>query len=335
VVSRRDHLYYLTGFLQGRHHAAAAFVGPGGRVALVGAGVPEGVAADEVIEYKAAFHATMHSRQQEAVAEKLAPVIPRSGRWGADLGGGAACVTALAGLDAIDVTPELVRLRQHKLPDEVEAIREAIRVSEAVYAAAKAAIRPGLDEVELFAHLRAEATRAAGEDLEHLGNDYQANSPGGSPRRRAMAAGELYILDAGPSLHGYFADNCRTFSVDRAPTPVQERAWQTLDGLFALVEQAVKPGVEAAAVYRLADQYLRDQGYAGMQHHLGHGIGLAPHEAPQLNPHYEATFAEGDLFTVEPGIYAPELRAGIRLEENYLLTGRGVERLTSFPRSLI
>ena len=71
-----------------------------------------------------------------------------------------------------------------------------------------------------------------------------------------------------------------------------------------------------------------------MTHHLGHGIGLAPHEAPELNPKYDATFEVGDVFTMEPGLYREDLRAGIRLEENYLLTDRGLEQLTSFPRSL-
>ncbi len=65
-------------------------------------------------------------------------------------------------------------------------------------------------------------------------------------------------------------------------------------------------------------------------HHLGHGFGLFPHEGPHLNPRWDDTFAVGDVFTAEPGLYGPELRAGIRLEENYVVTETGVERLTRF-----
>ncbi len=334
VLSRRDHVYWLTGFLCNRHQAAAAALDQAGRVVLAGAGVPDGLAVDETLAYAPSYRATLHSRQHESVAQALAGAVSRGGPWAADLGGGAACVTALAGPDAADIGPDLLRLRQQKSADEVASIRAAIDVTEAMYAAARLALRPGLDEFELFCHLRAVATSAAGGDLEFLGNDFQANSPGGLPRRRPMQAGELYILDAGPAVDGYFADNCRTFSVDRDPSPAQWHAWRALDGLFPAIEAAVRPGVAAAAVFQLADEYLREQGYAGMVHHLGHGVGLAPHEAPQLNPDYQAVFAVGDVFTVEPGVYADDLRAGIRLEENYLLTSTGIERLTHFPRDL-
>jgi Xaa-Pro aminopeptidase len=69
---------------------------------------------------------------------------------------------------------------------------------------------------------------------------------------------------------------------------------------------------------------------------LGHGIGLFPHEGPHLNPRpeWDDVFEEGDVFTVEPGLYTPEMRAGIRLENDYLVTATGVELLSDFPLEL-
>ena len=61
-------------------------------------------------------------------------------------------------------------------------------------------------------------------------------------------------------------------------------------------------------------------------HHLGHGFGLFPHEGPHLNARWDDVFEEGDVFTAEPGLYTDELRAGIRLEQNYVVTA-GLERL--------
>ncbi len=69
-------------------------------------------------------------------------------------------------------------------------------------------------------------------------------------------------------------------------------------------------------------------------HHLGHGIGLFPHEGPHLNPHWDDTFVEGDVFACEPGLYAPELHAGLRIENDYLVTASGVELLSPFPLEL-
>lgn len=335
ILSRREHVNYFTGFLHGRFHAAAAFVKADGRLILVGAGVPEEVAADEIIPYEGGYLATMHSRQFETVAEKLGPVVPKNARIGADLGGGIACLAALGGTGVADLTRQVYRLRKRKHADEVDAIRAAIGIAEVMYAAAKQAIHPGADEVEVFAQLRAEATEAAGEDLEYFGNDFRANALGGLPRRRRMEAGELYILDAGPLLHGYFADNCRTFAVDRSPTTAQMRAWEHIDSLFPQLEAAIRPGMKAVEVFKLADEHFKEKGYKGMIHHLGHGMGMCPHETPELNPNYDAVFEAGDVFTMEPGVYTDELKAGIRLEENYLLTERGVEKLTTFPRSLV
>ncbi len=69
-------------------------------------------------------------------------------------------------------------------------------------------------------------------------------------------------------------------------------------------------------------------------HHLGHGVGLAPHEGPHLNPMWDEKFEEGDFFTVEPGMYHEDLCAGIRLEQNYLVTADGVKLLTDWPLEL-
>ena len=61
---------------------------------------------------------------------------------------------------------------------------------------------------------------------------------------------------------------------------------------------------------------------------------MYPHEAPHLNPNWDDRFAEGDVFTVEPGLYDESLCAGIRIEENYLVTADGIEQLTSTPTEL-
>jgi len=69
-------------------------------------------------------------------------------------------------------------------------------------------------------------------------------------------------------------------------------------------------------------------------HHLGHGIGLDAHEVPRLNPEWDDTLQVGDVIAIEPALYATELRSGIRLEQNYLITESGAERLSVFPLDL-
>lgn len=336
IISRREHIYYFTGFLHKRFNAAAVLIETGGGSALVGADMgADEYAVDEVVEYPGAFYSTMHSRQFEAVAERMQPLIDEGVRLGADLGGGIGCISALAGEDVADVTRDIYQLRKLKHPDELDCLCAAIRLTEIMYDTAKEFVRPGVDEVDVLAELRAAVTRSADEDLEFIGNDFRANDMGGLARRRRMEAGELYILDAGVCLHGYYSDNCRTFAVDRFPTDAQCKAWERIDSVFADLEDVVRPGLPTSDLFAVANDRFDGDGFSGMVHHLGHGVGLCPHETPELNPEYEAVFEVGDVFTMEPGLYAPELKAGIRLEENYHLTEVGLEKLTIYPRDLI
>ena len=104
--------------------------------------------------------------------------------------------------------------------------------------------------------------------------------------------------------------------------------------VFDLVEAEARPGASAQHLFQRAQEHLDRCPHGVFNHHLGHGIGLFPHEAPHLNPHWDDTLEVGDVFTAEPGLYSPELRAGIRIENDYLITETGVERLTDFPREL-
>ena len=239
-----------------------------------------------------------------------------------------------ADVELVDIEPTLYRLRRRKDPDELAMLRHAIAASGAMYERARAMIRPGVTELEVFSELQAAAVASLGEPTTATGNDYQCGARGGPPRAgRRAEAGELYILDLGPAYRGYFADNCRTLAVSE-PDERQLEAWRWLVGALELVEQTVKPGVSARELFHSV-QRLLDQAPVGVfNHHLGHGIGLFPHEAPHLNPHWDDRFEPGDVFTAEPGLYAPELRAGIRLENDYLVTEDGVERLSNFPLDL-
>ena len=142
------------------------------------------------------------------------------------------------------------------------------------------------------------------------------------------------ILDLGPAYRGYYADNCRTFAVDGQPTDEQREAREVIMGIFDLVKSEVRPGASCRELFRESKAVLDAYRPDAFFHHLGHGLGLYPHEAPHLNPSWDDQFAEGDVFTVEPGLYWEGLRAGIRIEENYLVTADGVQQLTSASTEL-
>lgn len=234
----------------------------------------------------------------------------------------------------VDVEPQIFKQRRCKGPDEIAKIRKAIDGTEQMYQVAREIIKPGVSELEVYNSLQTSANNVFGEPMTGTGNDYQVNSRGGSPRGHVKAeAGQLYILDLGPAFRGYFADNARTIAVSD-PKNSQLDAWKRIMEVFTMIDEEVRPGVRCQAVFEKASKILECAKVGVFNHHLGHGIGLFPHEGPHLNPNWDDTFEVGDVFTAEPGLYDPALAAGMRIENDYLVTETGVENLSPFELDL-
>jgi Xaa-Pro aminopeptidase len=342
VVTRAEHVQYLTGFRPHRLMCAAVSLDSDGHCLLVAPNAPpDAVAADAVVTFQAQWHATLRQEQPFAAAEVLGQALrdrPAARRLAVECSWfGSHLRDAMIGtsdVELVDIEPGLWQLRRRKYPDELRMIARTEACTEAMYARAREIIRPGITELEVFCELHAAGVAAAGEPLTDLGNDFQCNSPGGPPRPRAAQAGELFIIDLGPAYRGYYADNCRTFAVGGKPSDEQHNAWEQIVAVLDMTERTVRPGVKCRSVFEQAQQMLDCYCLRSFCHHLGHGFGLFPHEAPHLNPHWDDTFEEGDTFTAEPGLYGPQLKTGIRLEQNYLVTATGVERLLSFSLDL-
>lgn len=346
VLMRAEHVQYFTGFRPAPVHQAVVLLDRDGRTTLAAPNqIPDRVAADDVRPFEAQWCCTLRQDQLTAAMTVLADVLkPTTGMSRIGVEGSTSLSLHLPGFEdrqtgenrsaMVDIEPSLWKLRRKKDADELALIRKAIDCTEAMYATARAIIAPGITELEVYNQLHATAVNVAGEPLTGFGNDFQSNSPGGSPRNRPAESGELFILDLGPAYRGYYADNCRTIAVNRQPTDEQLKVWTAVVGVLDFVQQTVKPGVSAKALFLEAKRMLDDVVPGGFFHHLGHGIGLFPHETPHLNDSWDDRFEVGDVFTAEPGVYSPALRAGMRLEQDYLVTESGVELLTQFPLEL-
>lgn len=337
IVVSHENVQYLTGFRPHRLMQAIVVIDVDDQCVLCAPNQePDRVAADEVVTYKAQRCATLRQDQLEAAmtATMMSCHTSPDLFTAIEFSSAAVHVSMYAGDCIADLDQVFQQLRRRKDPDEINMIRHAVACTEAMYAAARDIIRPGITELEVYNQLHAAAVCVAGEPLTALGNDFQCNSPGGPPRDRAARDGELFILDLGPSYRGYYADNCRTIAVNGRPTDEQHRAWEAIVAVLEMVEQTVRPGVSCRDVYARAKAMLDEYHPGAFPHHLGHGFGLFPHETPHLNPHWDDTFEEGDTFTAEPGLYTDDLKAGIRLEQNYVVTADGVDRLTNFSLDL-
>lgn len=337
IVNRIEHVQWLSGVRYGWVYSPAAALSADGHLTLCAPNrPPERAAADMVCTYEAQWNSTLRNDQPQAAAEALSKALvskskPR--RIGVEFSSYGRHYQLDAEL--IDIEPTLFRLRRRKDADELVLLRRAIAATGAMYAEARRIIEPGMNELAMFNRLQAVAVESCGEMLTGTGNDYASGEKGGPPRDRRIEDGELYILDLGPAYRGYFADNCRTLAVNRGPTDAQQAAWQHIAAVFPLLEKFVRPGARCRELVAIVQAHMDRAPVGTFGHHLGHGIGLFPHEAPHLNVNWDDTFEEGDVFTAEPGLYAAELRAGIRLENDFRVTATGVERLSDFPLELV
>jgi Xaa-Pro aminopeptidase len=339
VVQQIEHVQWLTGARYPWTMSPAAALSADGRLTLVAPKKPElPAAANEVVHYEAQWHSTLRNDQRQAASVELLKAIANKAgirRIGVEFSCFTQHLAALSG-ERVDIEPAIYRLRRRKDPDELARIRKAIAGTKKMYELARQIVAPGITEIEVFNRLQAAAVEEYGEMLTGTGNDYQCGARGGAPRNgRAAKDGELYILDLGPAFRGYFSDNCRTLAVNRKPSDEQQTAWTHVMKVFAHVEKTVKPGKNCQELFREAQAILDESPVGIFNHHLGHGIGLFPHEAPHLNPHWNDTFEVGDVFTCEPGLYDEKiLRAGMRIENDYVVTETGIENLSPFPMEL-
>ncbi len=336
IVGLHEHVQYLAGPRFAWTHSPLAALASDGRMTLIAPNEPPAVAAaDDVRTYAAQWHSTLRNDQRQAAAQVLLDAL--ADRKPKRLAVEFSCFTqhlAPLGGELVDLEPELYQLRRKKDPDELARLRKAIAATGKMYERAREMIEPGVSELEVFNELQAVAVREYGEMLTGTGNDYACGAMGGPPRHgRVAQPGELYILDLGPAFRGYFADNCRAIAVTDV-SAAQQSAWNAIQEVFRHIESTVKPGKSCKTLFHEVQAMLDRAPHGKFVHHLGHGIGLFPHETPHLNPHWDDTFEVGDVFTCEPGLYAPELQAGMRLENDYLVTDEGIELLSDFPLEL-
>jgi Xaa-Pro aminopeptidase len=252
---------------------------------------------------------------------------------------------AAPGVELIPIEGWVEELRAVKEPAEVERIAAACAVADAALKRLLPRIAVGRTEAELALELEWEIRTGGAEalafDVACLAGE-RAALPHGSPGERRVAAGEVLLFDFGAQVAGYRSDMTRTLfvgdptsedlAVYRLVADAQETA---LEGLRAAVARGERP--INRAIDALARSPIEAAGHGDhFGHGLGHGIGLATHEAPTLSRRAaEAPLPAPTVFSVEPGVYL-DGRTGVRIEDLVLFdpdAGR-LELLTRFPREV-
>ena len=282
-----------------------------------------GFAVEDVDRDAAAVHLALDALAGvQAVAADLA-----------SLPGSFALALARRDVDVVDVGPRLRSARAVKDPDEIEAIRAAVRLADAGQAAARAELSAGRSELELWSRTREAIETEAGGRVPLLADFVSGERTarvGGPPRGREVKEGDLLLVDLVPRRDGYWADSCATLALGDPPTEARrahEAARQALEQAVSLL----RPGVRVGDVDREARSVVEAAGGA-YPHHSGHGLGTATHEEPRVIPGTDRVLEAGMVVALEPGWYAETW--GVRVERVALVTDDEPEVLSGHDISL-
>jgi Xaa-Pro aminopeptidase len=246
-------------------------------------------------------------------------------------------IEAAAG-DEVDLVPagDLVeQLRAVKEPEELEAIAAAAEFTDGIY---RWAIDRGL-----AGKTEREVARACEARIRELGAEPSfppivataANGalPHAEPGEREIGSGELVVFDMGAELDGYCSDCTRTYATGDPGDEAREVYELVLRAQKAALH-AIRPGASAQAVDAVPREMIAEAGHGDhFGHGTGHGVGLEVHEAPRLATTSEDDLAEGNVVTVEPGVYLPG-RFGVRIEDLVVVTANGHRNLSGLPKEL-
>ncbi len=244
--------------------------------------------------------------------------------------------------DAADATPLLVRARSIKTAQEVERLRLANEIAAAAMDHVREHIRPFMKEAEVAAlwqgYVHGAGTGWRGKVELALPFSLVWAGPG---IKTFTATGDLPVREGEPVLFeiwvcadGYWADHTKNLVLGELRDDYRELE-ESLMAVYLSALDTIRPGASMADFDRSVRQGLEAMGYPGQPTHpVCHGIGARAHEPPYPHQAGGGEFAEGMVLAVEPGVYW-DGGGGLRVEDNFLVTADGVEKLSPFPDGVV
>lgn len=227
--------------------------------------------------------------------------------------------------------------RQVKTESEIAKVKKAIDITEQGIEKTIANVESGMTEIEVKRMLEQHLFELGAEDMAFdsiVLTGTRSALPHGVASDVVIESGDFLLIDVGIKLHHYHSDITRTFIVGKA-NDKQKEIYNTVKEANEKAIEAVKVGEKLKTIDIAARTYIEERGYGPyFTHRTGHGLGIDVHEFPFIHGENEAPITNGLLFTIEPGIYNPEI-GGVRIEDIVYVDEKGQANvLTSFPKEL-
>lgn len=250
-------------------------------------------------------------------------------------------ISAADGVAISDADGLADRVRAVKRPDELAAIREAVRVTDELWMRVRRIVRIGMTERELLAQIKEEAFRLGAEEMSFepiVSSGAATAEPHAEASGKKIRGDEPLMVDMGIRLGGYCSDFTRTpFLLKTRTTPPawfikfrnEVLAIQNL--AYRLIERGVRDPKEISR--QIAVRLRRTRMRAYYLHSLGHGVGMKIHEEPYLSERGRP-LKDGMVFTVEPGLYRAGV-GGVRIEDMACLWRGRLDVLTGSSKEMV
>jgi len=240
----------------------------------------------------------------------------------------------LVSVEIIGTSGLVEKIRLTKDDDEVNNIREAVRLADQAFEQVLPLIKPGVSEHEVAIQLECLMRRMGADGIAFkiiVASGPRSALPHGVASSRRIQEGDLVTMDFGAVYRGYHSDITRTVVLGEPTLKQQEIYSIVLEAQMRAIE-AIRSGVRASDVDRAARDVITRKGY-GEQfgHGTGHGLGLNIHENPRLSKKDETMLQQGMTVTVEPGIYIPDW-GGVRIEDTVVVGESDCKVLTRVPK---
>jgi Xaa-Pro aminopeptidase len=257
-------------------------------------------------------------------------------------------IKKLAPLAALsDFRNHLTRMRMVKSPGEIALIRKATDASVEAHRAAMKTTKPGVWEYEVAARMIYEFQRLGCEWPAYppiVGSGFYSTVLHYGQNSKQMAEGDVVVMDVAGAYGGYTSDITRTLPVSGRFTPRQREIYEIVLAAADAAIAAAKPGMYlgrrgAQGLHEIAYDYINSHGrdLKGQRlgqyfiHGLSHSVGLNVHDPFD----YNQPLQPGMVVTIEPGVYIPDEKLGVRIEDIVLITNDGCEILSRrLPRTV-
>ena len=229
------------------------------------------------------------------------------------------------------------KIRAVKYIDEIDILKEAIRISDEAMNTIAPTIHAGISEreVALLLENKMRELGAEGPSFDTIvGSGPNAALPHHRAGDRIIQKGESIVIDMGAKYQGYCSDLTRTFCVGK-PDETFRKVYDTVFIAQQTAISLVQEEMTGTDCDEIARKVIEEAGFGDkFGHSLGHGVGLDVHEYPRVSPNSPDILINNMVFTIEPGIYIPGW-GGVRIEDIVTLQNNKAEVLSAATRNEI